>query len=158
MSKVNKVNRGKQFESRFQKDWKRCFPNTLVLRLKDDTSGYYGNSKNPCDFICFPGNKLYMLEVKSHYTNRFPFSAFTQYDTLITYKDCKDVEIGLIVWFIDFDRVIYFPLESIIKMREDGLKSINLNKVEELNKYNHIEIPSQKKRVFLESDYYCIIK
>ena len=41
MSKVNKVNRGKQFESRFQKDWKRCFPNTLVLRLKDDMSGYY---------------------------------------------------------------------------------------------------------------------
>lgn len=150
-------NRGKEFEQHFAKDWKKCFPKTFILRLKDDTSGYYGTGKNPCDFLCFPKSKLYMLETKSHYDNRFPFSDFSQYDTLIKYKDCKNVEIGLIVWFIDFDKILYFPLDSITQMMNDGLKSINLRKIDELNKYYHIEVPSIKKRVFLESDYSCII-
>ena len=149
-------NRGKPFEEHFVKDWKRCFPKKFILRLKDDMSGYYGSS-NPCDFLCFPKNKLYMIETKAHYDNRFPWSDFPQYDKLLPYKDCENVNIGLVVWFIDFDRVLYFPLESITQMMRDGLKSINLNKVDELNKYYYIEVPSIKKIVFLESDYHCII-
>lgn len=149
-------NRGKQFEDKFQRDWERCFPKKFFLRLKDDMSGYYG-SNNPCDFLCLPKDNLYMIETKSHYEHRFPFSAFTQYDDLLEFKDCDKVNIGLVVWFIDYDRVIYFPFKSIIKMRQDGLKSINLRKIDELNKYDYIEVPSTKKRVFMDSDYQCVV-
>ena len=35
-------------------------------------------------------------------------------------------------------------------MKSDGLKSININKLDD---YNYVEIPSVKKRTFLNSDY-----
>ena len=149
-------NRGKQFEEKFYTQWKKCFPNKFIYRLKDDMSGYYGSS-NPCDFLCLPKDKLYMIETKTHYDNRFPWSDFSQYEDLLEYRDCENVNIGLVVWFIDFDRILYFPLDSITQMMNDGLKSINLNKIDELNRYYYIEVPSIKKRVFMESDYHCII-
>ena len=46
------VNRGKQFEDVFRKDWKQSFPDTFLLRLPDQTSGFYG-SRNLCDFIAY---------------------------------------------------------------------------------------------------------
>ena len=119
-------------------------------------SGYYGSS-NPCDFLCLPKDKLFMIECKSHYKNRFPWSDFSQYEDLLTFRHCKNVNIGLVVWLIDYDRVLYFPLDTITKMKKDGLKSINIRKEKELNRYEYIEIPSIKKRVYMESDYSCII-
>jgi len=154
---MSKKNRGKEFELKFKSDWERCFPNTFILRLKDDMSGYYGTGKNPCDFICFPKDKLFMIETKAHYTNRFPLLDFSQYSTLLSYRDCQNTNIGLLIWFIDYCKVLYFPLDSITQMKKDGLKSINLNKQDEMNKYKHIEIPSTKKRVFLDSDYTILI-
>ena len=38
-------------------------------------------------------------------------------------------------------------------MKEDGLKSINIKTYEQ---YPHIDIPSVKKRVFMDSDYSVI--
>ena len=35
-------------------------------------------------------------------------------------------------------------------MKEEGLKSIN---IKDYHKYEHIKIPSIKKRVFMDSDY-----
>ena len=34
------VNKGKQFEERFKKDWLESFPNSTITRLYDNTSGY----------------------------------------------------------------------------------------------------------------------
>ena len=151
-----KPNRGKQFEKIFEKDWIKTFPKTLVLRLKDDVSGYYGTGKNPCDFICHPDNNVYMIETKTHYENRFPFKDFSQYDTLLAYQDCLNTKIGLVVWFIDYDLVLYFPLQTITKMKDKGLKSINLRHLTH-EEYEYIEIPSVKKRVFMESDYSILL-
>ena len=153
---MSKVNRGKQFEKHFESDWKRSFPSTLILRLKDDTSGYYGNSRNPCDFICHPNSDVYMIETKAHYGNRFPFSDFPQYEILLSYQHCKYTKIGLVVWFMDFDKVLYFSLSTITKMIHNGLKSINLKNLNHED-YEYIEIPSVKKRVFMESDYSILI-
>ncbi len=144
-----KVNYGKKFETVFASNWKKAFPGTLVERLQDNMSGYYGVS-NPCDFICFPGKHLFMLEVKSHYGNTLPWDSFRQADKLVKYIGMPNVIAGAIIWFIDHDRVIFVPIETCKKMKEDGQKSININK---LDNYKYLEIPSVKKRVFLESDY-----
>ena len=150
-----KKNYGKDFESHFKADWKETFPGQFILRLKDDTSGYYGNSSNPCDFLTHVDTTLFMLEVKCHYGNTFPWSDFSQYDELIKYKGLKNVQIGLIVWFIDHDSIIFVDIDTITKMKNDGMKSINRRLIDQQG-YKYTEIPSVKKRVFLKSDYSCM--
>ena len=48
------------------------------------------------------------------------------------------------------DKVFYIPIKTIKKLKEDGEKSIGLR---HLDKYRIIEIPSIKKRIFMDSDY-----
>lgn len=53
---------------------------------------------------------------------------------------------------IDHDQVVYLPVSTVTKMREDGCKSYNVKMVADKT-YNIKEIPSAKRRVFLDSDY-----
>ena len=146
-----KVNYGKQFEKVFAKDWERCLgKESPLIRIKDNTSGYFGTSRNPCDFIGFANRCFFMLEVKCHYGNTFPFASFPQYERLLPYIGKPYVYPAVVIWYIDHDEVIWVPMETAKKMKEDGLKSINIRK---LDGYDVIRIPSKKKRVFLESDY-----
>lgn len=145
-----KKNLGKDYEDRFKKNFKENFPKRFILRLKDNVSMYRGSSKNPCDFLCMPSNKLFMIEAKCHYGNTFPFSLLSQYDDLITYVGTEDVEIGVFIWFIDHDKELYVPIETITKMKEDGEKSVNIRKLKD---YKVVHVPSTKLRVFLKSDY-----
>ena len=151
---MSKVNRGKQFEDKFARDWQKAFPGKFFLRLRDNVSRYKGNSKNPCDFLCMPENILFMIETKSHYGNTFPFADLSQYDLLVSYNHCKNVQPAVVIWFIDHDKVLYFPIDTLIKMRQDGCKSVNIRK---LDGYDYIEIPSKKKRVLMDSDYSILI-
>lgn len=151
---MSKVNRGKQFEDKFAKDWKKYFPGTFFLRLRDNVSRYKGNSRNPCDFLCMPRDKLYLIETKSHYGNTFPFSDLPQYELLVSYTHCKNVVPGVVVWFIDHDKVLFFHVNTLTKMMQDGCKSINIRK---LDGYDYVEIPSTKKRVLMDSDYSILI-
>lgn len=153
---MSRPNRGKEFESRFAKDWLRTFPRSMAFRLKDDLSMRKGSAKNPCDFICFTHKTLFMLEVKSHYDNTFPFSNLTQYEKLVTYRDCEDTVVGVIIWFIDHDRIIFVDIDTVTQMKKDGQKSINIRLIDKQG-YKYTEIPSVKSRVFLKSDYSVLI-
>lgn len=157
-------NRGKKFEKNFEMNWKNSFPNTLVFRIQDQQSGYAG-STNPCDFICFPNNgKLYMIEVKSTHKNTFSIAKrydtdkgkyvydFRQYPELVEYCKYENVVVGVVIWYEDHDKIIFVPIQEVTKMMNDGLKSINVKMIED-SLYNIVEIPSKKKRVYLESDY-----
>lgn len=53
---------------------------------------------------------------------------------------------------IDHDVVVFLPVETVKKMKEDGHKSFNIKMLDKMD-YKIIKIPSIKKRVFLESDY-----
>ena len=145
-----KKNYGKDFEKRFAKDFSDTFPNEFILRLKDNTSRYKGASSNPCDFITHVEDTLFMLEVKCHYGNTFPFQDLRQYSELITYLGLKNVEIGVIIWFIDHQECLYVPIETIQKMKANGDKSVNIRKLKD---YKVVHIPSIAMRVFLKSDY-----
>lgn len=153
---MSKPNRGKEFEAIFKRDWLKTFPNSLCYRLKDDTSMYRGASRNPCDFFCYTNHTMYMLEVKSHYENTFPFSDLRQYEDLLSYKNSDVDVIGVIIWFIDHDRVIFVDIDTIEQMKKDGQKSINIRLIDKQG-YKYTEIPSTKMRVFMKSDYSVLI-
>ena len=107
----------------------KSFPNSFIYRLPDQLSGYLTVSQNPGDFICFTNKRLFLIECKSHDGASIPFTAIPQYERLLNYKNIPDVYPGIVI-----------------------NKSIQL-KMFEKNLYNIIEIPSTKKRVFMDSDY-----
>lgn len=143
---------GKKFETQFRKDWLASFPNTFVYRLPDQQSMYKGGSRNPCDFICYNNKKLYLLECKSHKGNTIPFVNLRQHDILKTYESCAVT--GYICWFYDHDKVIFIPTQTISKMMKEGLKSIN---IKNMSDYEHVDIPSIKKKTFMTSDYKILV-
>lgn len=145
------MNKGKRFEHKFTEDIKRTFKNYVLIRLPDQLSGYKNSSANICDFLLYIYPCFYLIECKSKEGNTFPFVNLTQYDKLIVKAGIKGVRAGVVIWFIDHDKVIYVPIKTIKQMKEDNLKSFNITKVND--KYRYFEIPSVKKRVFLDSDY-----
>ena len=156
-------NLGKSFEERFKKDWQRCFPNTLIYRLPDQQSGYAGGGgSNPCDYFCFTGNELLMVECKSHAGASISFSAIRQYEKMLDYKGINKVFPGVLVWFYEKDAVIWVSIEEMEKMVNDGEKSIGLRMIDEKKPYkklyNIVVLPSKKLRTFMETDYNYLVE
>lgn len=149
-------NHGKKFEQQFEHDWKVSFPDTFLLRLPDQQSGYYGTSRNICDYIAFTNKQLFLIECKSIKGNTFPLSNLTQYDKLIKYAAINDVNIFIVVWFIEHEKVLAIPLSTFTKLHEDNKKSYNIKMLQD-NEYFAINIPSTKKRAYLTSDYTVLI-
>ena len=147
------LNKGKLWEEHFKNNWKKSFPKTFVFRLKDNMNGYKETSGNPCDFLCFPGeNKLFMVECKEHKGASIPFTAIPQYERLLEYKDCPGVYPGVMLWLSEKDIVMWIGIKEMEKMVNDGKKSIGIKMLED-SLYNIMIIPSEKKRIYLESDY-----
>ena len=145
------MNKGKAFEQKMKEDFKKSFPNGTIDRIYDSVSGYKTIS-NVSDFIGYNYPNIFYLECKSHLGNTWNFSYFTQYDKLKTKVGIKGVRAGVVLWMLDHDKVVYLPVSSVTKMMEDGKKSFNVKMLED-KLYNIYEIPSVKKRVFLDSDY-----
>ena len=153
---------GKKFEDRFRKDYERCFPNTLIYRLPDQQSGYAGGgSQNPCDFLCYPGDCVLMVECKAHAKASIPFTAIPQYARMLNYKGKYKTFPGVVIWFYEKDTVIWVSIEEMEKMVLDGEKSIGLRMIDSKKPYkkmyNIVTIPSEKLRTFMESDYNYLV-
>ena len=145
-------NKGKEFETCFWKDFKRSFPNSFLMRLPDQQSQYYGGSSNPCDFIAYTGEGLFLVECKSCLGNTFPFTNLRQYDKLKDYRDFPGVHACVILWMIEHDEVLYIPICAVTACKQDNLKSFNI-KTTDRAKYGIKSVPSIKKRTFMSSDY-----
>lgn len=96
-----------------------------------------------------------MLEIKSHEGSSIPFTAIPQYNRLLAYKDLKGVNPYIIIWFKEKDIVWAVHVKEAEKMALAGEKSIGLRLKDD---YEIVEIPSVKKRVFLDSDYSYLLK
>lgn len=148
------MNRGKQFENKFKNDFLKI-SGSVVERLPDQMSGYSG-SKNVCDYLCYVYPNIYYIECKVTQSNTLPFVNISQYDELLERQGKKGIRAGVIAWFQKHDRVCYIPVKTIEKMKSDNKKSINI-KMLDSNEYRLIEIPSIKKRIFLNSDYSVLL-
>ena len=149
------INRGKQFEERFKQDWERTIPDSSVDRIYDQMSGNKTIS-NISDFVGYKYPNIFYLECKSTHENTFNFHKLTQYDKLVTKIGITGVRVGVIIWFIEHDRVIYVPIKTIKQMKKDGLKSVNIRTIDESG-YRFINVPSRKLRVLMESDYTVLL-
>jgi len=98
-----------------------------------------------------------MLECKETQEGTINFSKIPQLDRLKDYIGMEKVEQYIIVWYSKHDKVIACPASEALKMRADGHKSISLKMLADKS-YNIIDVPSTKLRVFMESDYTCLIK
>ena len=149
------VNRGKPFEAKFKEDFLKI-PGATLDRIYDSTNGHKGVS-NICDFICYVFPYILYAETKSINENTFPINNLTQYERLLEKKGIRGVKAGAIIWFVKHDRVIFCPIETFEKLKLDGFKSVNILKTD-FNEYPVIEIPSVKKRVYMDSDYSVLFK
>lgn len=142
------VNLGKKFEEKFKQDFLKV-PDSTIDRLYDLMSGYK-SVKQIADFIGYIYPNIYYLECKSHKGASLPLINITQYDNLKKKIGIKGVRTGVVLWLYEKDKVFYIPASTLSQLKSDGEKSIGLRHVD---KYNMIEIPSIKRRVFMDSDY-----
>ena len=143
-------NKGKEFEARFKQQFLASFPNSFILRLPDQVSGYKYTSSNICDFIGYAKGKLYLIECKTHLGASFPLSNLSQYNKLLPYVGIPGVRVGVVLWLIDKDKILYVPISTVIQMKIKNKKSISYK---DIDKWRITEIPSIKKVVFMDSDY-----
>lgn len=147
-------NYGKNFEQKFKLDFLKTVPNSTIDRLYDPVGGYYG-VRNISDFIGYSYPFIFYIELKTHKGASIPFDNITQYDKLIQKIGIKGVRAGVVLWLYEKDMVLYVPISTIRKMKEDGKKSVGVRSLEE--DYKIIQIPSKKKRIFMDSDYSCLL-
>ena len=145
---------GKKFEACVRADLLKL-DHVWVHRLADQMSGFAYNSRNLCDFICFWRSKLFLLECKVCKNKKYYLSNFRQYDILsgIEKQEIPNLKIGVIIWFNTFDKIIYVPVSEMIKMKEDNVKSIDITDCLNESKYNIVEIPTSKKKIFFNCDF-----
>ena len=154
---------GKKWENKFKTTWEKQFPETLIYRLPDQQGGYAGaGGSNPCDFMCYPGNCVLMVECKAHKGASIPFTDIPQYERLLGYKDLKRVFPGVVVWFYEKDIVIWVSIEEMEKMVLDGEKSIGLRMIDDKKPYkkvyNIMSVPAEKLRTFMEADLKYLVE
>lgn len=147
------VNRGKQWEQKVEEYWGKSFPypKSSLIRLPDQVTGYKTTSQNPCDFVGYIYPKAFYIECKSTHGNTFSLD-FSQYERLLKYKGIKGLHPGIMLWFVDHDKVGWIDIKDLEKMKLDGKKSVNV-KMFDTDEYNIVHIPGIKKRVFIECDF-----
>lgn len=147
--------KGKKFEEKFKEDWIKTMPDSSIDRIYDSVSGYKSIS-NISDFIAYKQPNIFYIECKTTKEATFNFNKLTQYDKLVEKVGISGVRTGVLIWFYNFDRVIYVPIKTVSKMKDDGLKSVNIRNIDSSN-YRFYDIPSRKLRVYMESDYSILL-
>ena len=144
------ASKGKAFEDKFKADFSKL-EGVSLDRLYDPVSGFNG-IRNICDFIGYKYPSIFYLECKSSQDNTWNFSAYSQYEKQLPRVGIYGVRVGVVLWMIKHDVVVYLPTKTIQKMKLDNKKSFNIKELYN-DKYRIIKIPSVKKRVFMDSDY-----
>lgn len=147
--------RGKQFEQKFYEDFRRTFPNGTLERIYD-TVGYYKGVTNISDYIGYNYPYMFFIECKAHKGASMPIANITQYEKLKTKIGIKGVRAGVVLWLYDKDKVFYIPVRTLSQMLADNEKSVGIRSINQ--GYNIIDIPSKKKRFFMDSDYSLLMR
>lgn len=142
--------KGKAFENKLKEDFSKI-RDAHIERLYDITNGYK-SIRSRSDFVAFIYPNMFFLEAKSHQGNTFPFSELRQYNDLLEVAGIKGIRSGVVLWMIDHFKVVYIPILTIKRMKEDNKKSFNIKDLN-TDTYRIFEIPSVRRRVFMDSDY-----
>lgn len=143
-------NRGKQFENVIRDAFKSV-PDTLVVRLHDQTTGFIG-SVNPCDFIVYHYPLVYTLECKSIHGNTLPLANITdnQWKKLTEMSNIPGVVSGVICWWVEQGETLFIPIETLQRIKDRNGKSIRFDAYTTTDR--SYRIPSRQRRVFCDYD------
>jgi len=143
------VNRGKQFEDVIREAFEKV-PGVSIDRLHDQTTKFKGTSANICDFIVYREPYEYYFECKSVHGNTLPFRniSATQWNGLLEKSFIEGVYAGVICWWIDKDRTLFIPIQTLQKLLNSG----NVSYRYDWNSYDVVELKGKKKRVFFDYD------
>ena len=147
------VNRGKDFEAKIKEAFEKV-PGVSIDRLHDQTTGFKG-SVNICDFIVYKEPYEYYIECKSVHGNTLPFSNITdnQWKGMLEKSKIEGVFAGVICWWINKEKTVFIPIQTLQLMREVGMKSVRYDAIDDCDgDTDMIEIKGKKKRVFFEYD------
>lgn len=162
------MNPGKKFEQNFSKS----IPDYVYfLRIKDSASSFSPNSKsrftsnNPFDFLIFYDGILFPLELKSTKSKSLSIQIseddkgkeikYHQIKSLEEVNKYKKIISGFIFDFRG-NKTYWMYIEDFLTfLKENNKKSINIDDVE---KYNGIEISKKKLRVNYRYDISKLIK
>ena len=141
-------NRGKKFENVIKESFLKV-PNVSIDRLHDQTNGFKG-SQNICDFIVYREPYEYYFECKSVHGNRLPFRNITetQRTGLLQKSFIEGVFAGIICWWIDKDKTLFLPIQTIKILANEGIASYHYD----WDAVGTVEIKGKKKRVFFDYD------
>ena len=143
-------NYGKAFEAKLKEDFLKV-DGVSIDRIYDVTNGF-STISNICDFFVYIYPNCYYIEAKSHAGNTFPLANLKQYEKLKAKIGIPGVRAGVIIWFIDHKKVVYVPISTFVKLKEDGKKSFNVKMIGD-SEYFSLKIPGKEKRLFIDSDY-----
>lgn len=117
-------------------------------RIPDQMTGFYGSS-NICDFECYKYPYKYYIESKATWEDRWEFNRLTdiQYNGLLNKSKIVGVCGWVIVLFASHKRAFVLDIRDIEKAKTDGVKSININKIDRWTiPYKELmTIPSRKQ-------------
>ena len=149
------LNRGKQWEMKVKECWHKTMPNSFILRLPDQQSGYHLSS-NVSDYIAFKSPRLFLLECKSVLGNTVPFANLTQYEKMLPYKNVEDIFPGFMVWWVEHGIVAWVPVETVECMKKENKKSVNVKNLKDDSTITII--PTVKKRILLDCDFSILMR
>ena len=139
-------NYGKKFEDVIREAFEKV-PGVSIDRLHDQTTHYKGSS-NICDFIVYREPYEYYFECKSVHGNTLPFRniSATQWNGLLEKSFIEGVTAGIICWWIDKDRTLFIPIQTLQKLLNSG----NVSYRYDWDSYDVVELKGKKKRVFYD--------
>lgn len=142
-------NKGKQFESVIYACFSRV-PDVSIDRLRDAPKKLKGVD-NPSDFIVYKKPHEVYVECKSHKGKSLPLSCirYEQIQGLLRKSKIEGVKCGLLIWYRDLDLTVWLDIDTVIAIKNTGVKSINYRAALE---YPHIELQGKKKRVYFDYD------
>ena len=151
------INRGKQFEDKFREDVKKSIRDASIDRLPDQMSGWKG-STNICDFVVYKKPYIAYIECKVvEKGNTFNLKRLSQLNKLAEKRGIPGVILGVVIWFVEKEKVVFVPYFTFEKLIHDDKKSFHINMIGS-TEYNNLDVRSIKRRIFLDSDYSEIFK
>lgn len=120
-------------------------------RIYDQMTGFYSVSRNICDFTCFKYPEYYYIESKATYADRFDFAMITetQLNGLVAKSKIAHCHGWVIVLFAEYKRAFRFKAEDIKHLIEQGVKSVNIKKIDKWEiEYKELQtIPNNRKKM-----------
>lgn len=156
------INRGKQFEDVIRESFEKV-SGVSIDRLHDQTTHYKG-STNICDFIVYREPYEYYFECKSVHGNtlsihsndpkrKYGSISNAQWEGLLEKSQIEGVTAGVICWWIDKNKTVFIPIQTLELMKTVGMKSVRYDAIDDCDgDTDMIEVKGKKKRIFFEYD------